>query len=94
MRFCYDTTEPYLVEIKRYKCTKHFTINKKCNKKTDIIFNWLSDSVNKQMNERLTVRKALDVHVFDTALITTSLWTIIASDSPITLNDSRANTMI
>lgn len=94
VRFCYDSNEPFLIEIKRYRCTKHFTINKKSNKRADITFNMLSECVNKQMNERLTVRKSHDVHVFDSVLITASLWTTIASNTLITLNDSHVNTMI
>lgn len=92
VRFCYDTSEAFLIEIKRYRCTTHYTIKDK--KKSHVTFNMLSECVNKQMNEKLTVRKSLDVHIFDTVLITAKLWQKIADNTLITLNDSHVNTML
>lgn len=92
VRFCYDASEAFLVEIKRYRCTVHYTIKDK--KKSQVTFNMLSECVNKQMNEKLTVRKSLDVHIFDTVLITAKLWQKIADNTLVTLNDSHVNTML
>ncbi len=92
VRFCYDMSEAFLVEIKRYKCTTHNTVQNK--RKSNITFNMLSECVDKQMNKKLTVRKSLDLHLFDTVLITSDLWTTIANNTLVTLNDSHVNTMI
>jgi hypothetical protein len=98
VRFCYDTSEAYLVEIKRYKCTTHYTGKQKKGKVKDnasnVTFNMLSDCVSKQMSDRQTIRKSLDVYAFDTVLMTADLWTTIANNSLVTLNDSHVNTMI
>ncbi len=93
LRFCYDADEPFLIEIKRYKCTKHFNITKN-DKRSYITFNMLSECVDKQMLELQTIRKTQDIMVFDSVLITANLWTRIANISLITMNDSHCNTII
>ncbi len=93
IRFCYDADEPFLIEIKRYKCTKHFNI-KKNDKRSYITFNMLSECVDKQMTELTTIRKTQDIMALDTVLITANLWTRIANISLITMNDSHCNTII
>lgn len=92
IRFCYDTDEPFLLEIKRYKCTKHYRL--KNGKRSHITFNMLSECVDQQMSELQTIRKTQDVMVFDSVLITANLWTKIANISLITMNDSHCNTII
>ncbi len=93
VRFCYDTDEPFLIEIKRYKCTKHFNI-KKTDKRSYITFNMLSECVDQQMNQLQTIRKTHDILVFESILITASLWIRIANISLITMNDSHCNGII
>ena len=92
IRFCYDKDEPFPLEIKRYKCTKHYRL--KDGKRSNITFNMLSECVDQQMSELQTIRKTQDVMVFDSVLITANLWTKIANISLITMNDSHCNTII
>ena len=70
-RFCYDTDEPFLLEVKRYKCTTHYNI--KNGKRSPITFNMLNECVEKQMSELQTIRKTQDVMVFDSVLINANL---------------------
>lgn len=72
LRFCYDADEAFLIEIKRYKCTKHFNITKNA-KRSYITFNMLSECVDKRMLELQTIRKTQDIMVFDGVLITANL---------------------
>lgn len=92
IRFCYDAVEPFLLEIKRYKCTTHFIVTKK--KKSNVTFSMISECVDKEMIEKQTVRKSIAVTVFDSVLITTNMWLQIANMSLVTLNDSQVNTII
>ncbi len=92
LRFCYDTDEPFLLEIRRYKCTTHYNIIK--GKRASTTFHMLHPCVDRQMAELKTIRKTQDVMAFDTVLITANLYTRIANISLITMNDSHCNRII
>lgn len=90
VRFCYDSHEVFLIEIKRYKCTRHVT----GANRTSQTFSMLDECVSSQMSAHGNVRKSLDVVVFDSVLLTAALYGDIANITLVILNDSHFNTSL
>lgn len=81
-RFCFDVSQPFLLQLQRYRCTTH---NEHINS--------LSKCVNTQITQ-YNVRKTLDVMQFEQTVITYNLYYYISSIGLVTLNDSHISTII
>ena len=77
-RFCHDVNAPMLASVQRYRCEAH-----------NCTFTALDECVNSQMMKVGTIRKSMEVMVFNTVMITTDLWHYIASTQLVTLTISH-----